>query len=210
MRHILGIGLLAALFVTRCVLSQRKPLLLDEYKISLFSKDRILSTVIWLKPPYCLYEEWMLQALDTSVAPRITSQIEVQVQITDNSNETYVVPHKFQVPQFSSLFGERSPTDLYVFQVGPDISNQNANQVIKILPGTAYTIRFILYNDGNKEIAYTNWSQPFKTRDLPPNPREMKASFEGRSGGMVVITVLLSIAMFLLLVGLAVTFGKPK
>ncbi|XP_069805226.1 uroplakin-2 [Dendropsophus ebraccatus] len=160
-------------------------------------------------PPYCLYEAWMLQALDTSLAPRTTSLIEAQAQIVGN-NETYVVPDKFNVPQCRSAYGEPSPTDPYVFQVGPNISNQNASQVIRIMPGTSYKIRFVLYNSVNTQIAYTNWSQPFQTRALPPNPREMPTTFEGRSGGMVVITVLLSISMFMLLIGLAVTFGTPK
>ncbi|XP_056399669.1 uroplakin-2-like [Hyla sarda] len=107
------------------------------------------------------------------------------------------------------MFGEHPPTELYFFQVGPDLVNQNGNQIIRIMPGTSYLIRFVLFN-ANTQITYTNWSQPFQTRDLPPNPNEISASFEGRSGGMVVITVLLSISMFLLLVGLAVAFGTPK
>ncbi|XP_073425990.1 uroplakin-2-like isoform X1 [Dendrobates tinctorius] len=208
MRPISWRSLLNVLFLMRCVISQQTALLLDKFEISLFSEDLILSSVIWLMPPYCLYEAWIHQALDVSVAPRSTSMIEVEVQILGN-NETYVVPDKFALPQCISMFGEPSPLDLYVFQVGPDISNQNADQVIRILPGTSYLIRFMLYN-ANKQIAYTNWSQPFMTRDLPPNPREMRFVFEGRSGGMVVITVLLSISMFMLMVGLVVTFATHK
>ncbi|XP_075183367.1 uncharacterized protein LOC142255805 [Anomaloglossus baeobatrachus] len=208
MRLISWRSLLNVLFLTRCIVSQQPALQLDKYEISLFSEDIILSSVIWLMPPYCLYEAWMLRALDVSVAPRSTSLIEVEVQILGN-NETFVVPDRFNVPQCKSMFGEPSPLDLYVFQVGPDLSNQNADQVIRVLPGTTYLIRFMLYNS-NKQIAYTNWSQPFMTRDLPPNPREMRFVFEGRSGGMVVITVLLSISMFMLLVSLAVTFTIQK
>ncbi|XP_071969467.1 uncharacterized protein [Engystomops pustulosus] len=136
-RHILWSSLLMFLFATRYVLSQPQALLLDKYQISLFSEDRILSSVIWLTPPYCMYEVWMLQALDKSVAPRSTSLIEVQVQITGN-NETYVVPDKFKIPQCRTVFGEPSPTDLYVFQVGPDISNEIGDTVIRILPGITY------------------------------------------------------------------------
>ncbi|XP_075135141.1 uroplakin-2-like [Leptodactylus fuscus] len=210
MRHILWRSLLNILFVVtaRCADSEPSPLLLDNYEISLFSKDRILSSVIWLKPPYCMYEAWMLQALDTSVAPRSTSLIEVQVQIM-GINETYVVPDRFNMPQCRTMFADPSPAEQYVFQVGPDISNLKGDQVIKILPGTTYMIRFVLYN-ADKQYAYTNWSQAFKTRDLPPNPREMLAYFQGRSGGMVVITVLLSISIFLLLIGIAVTYGIQK
>ncbi|CAI9610574.1 unnamed protein product [Staurois parvus] len=115
----------------------------------------------------------------------------------------------FSIPQCRTVFGEPPPKEPYVFQVGPNLSDKNNTEIIRILPGAAYKVRYILYNNATK-LAYTQWSQPFKTRDLPQSPREMYVSLQGRSGGMVVITVILSISMFMLLVGLAVTFATHK
>ncbi|XP_075046781.1 uroplakin-2-like [Mixophyes fleayi] len=208
MKQLLWISSIIFLFATRCI-CQSQPFLLEHYKIELFSENIILSTVIWLLPAYCLYEQWVYQALEQSVAVRKTSLIEIQIKIA-GYNETYVVPDKFSIPQCRSVFGEPPLTEDYVYQVGPDIQNLDASQVLKILPGTIYTIRYVLYNAAGSQIAYTNWSKPFKTRDLLLNPRDMSASLQGRSGGMVVITVILSISMFVLLVGLAVIFVTPK
>ncbi|XP_072283294.1 uroplakin-2-like [Pyxicephalus adspersus] len=185
-----------------------QPVVLKKFQIFLFSEDQILSTVIWLQPPFCLYEEWMMKTIDPSVATRNSSSIQVEVQIKEQ-NETFVVPEMFSVPQCKTLFGESPPTEAYVFQVGPNLNDQSNTKVTRILPGVVYIVRYVLYNNATK-LAQTNWSQPFKTRDLLQSPREMLASLQGRSGGMVVITVLLSISMFLLLVGIAVTFATHK
>ncbi|XP_077312240.1 uroplakin-2-like [Lithobates pipiens] len=150
----------------------------------------------------------MMQTIDPSVATRDTSIIQAEVQVPEH-NETYIVPNVFNIPQCRTVFGEPPPTETYVFQIGPNLIDGNNTQVIRIMPGIAYKVRYILYNNATK-LAYTQWSQVFKTRDLPQSPREMYASLQGRSGGMVVITVILSISMFMLLVGLAVTFATHK
>ncbi|XP_068098309.1 uncharacterized protein [Hyperolius riggenbachi] len=178
-----------------------------KYQIQLLSKDLILSSVIWLQPPGCLYEEWM-KATVAHTATRQNSSIQVQVQ-TAAWNTTYAVPNKLKVPQCVSPLGELPPSEYSVLQVGPDLIDLNDTQVRNILPGTAYTIRYVLY-ENITILASTNWSQPFTTRGLVKSPREMYDYLEGRSGGMVVITVLLSISMFMLLVGLAVTFAARQ
>ncbi|KAM3923351.1 LOW QUALITY PROTEIN: Golgi-associated olfactory signaling regulator [Leptodactylus fuscus] len=139
-----------------------------------------------------MYEAWMLQALDTSVAPRSTSLIEVQVQIM-GINETYVVPDRFNMPQCRTMFADPSPAEQYVFQVGPDISNLKGDQVIKILPGTTYMIRFVLYN-ADKQYAYTNWSQAFKTRGEGKTyfgGHKLLAMFLGMAGVLACLLILI-------------------
>ncbi|XP_063798965.1 Golgi-associated olfactory signaling regulator isoform X1 [Pseudophryne corroboree] len=162
MKLLLWISLMHILYATRCN-CQLQPLYLTDYKIDIFSENTVLSTVIWLKPAYCLYENWMLQALNPSVAVRKTSLIEIQIKVA-GYNDSYIVPDQFSVPQCMSVFGEPSLTADYVYQVGPNIQNLNGSQIRKILPGTTYTIRYVLYNADGIQVAYTNWSQPIKTR----------------------------------------------
>ncbi|KAM8927759.1 uncharacterized protein RCH25_008040 [Pelodytes ibericus] len=185
------------------------PILLPDYKISLYSENLKLSTLVWLRPAYCLYEEWMVNAVDTSLAARKTSTISVLVQINDDNN-TYVVPTIFKIPQCSPFFANPPGPGDYGYAAGPQVQTINDTRVQQILPGHAYRFRFVLKNAANEQMAYSNWSDPFRTLDLPPSPSEMKTTLQGRSGGMVVITVLLSIAMFILLVGLAIIFGTQQ
>ncbi|XP_075459321.1 uroplakin-2-like [Ascaphus truei] len=108
------------------------------------------------------------------------------------------------------MFKDHQTIEPFVYQVGPNIDTLNGSRVQGILPGRSYRIRYMLYNAAKIQIAYTNWSEPFQTRDMPQSSREMKSGLQGRSGGMVVITVLLSISMFLLLAGLGVSFSAGR
>ncbi|XP_018081854.1 uroplakin-2-like [Xenopus laevis] len=186
-----------------------QPVLLPNYKISLYSDSLRLSTVLWLRPAYCLFEEWQSDAVDLSVAIRKTSSIIVQVQI-QGDNSTYIVQGGYVIPQCRPIFNELQATEPFVYQVGPNIELTDGKGVQLVLPNHSYKVRYVLYNAANTQIAFTNWSQPFQTRDIPTAPQDMNARLQGRSGGMVVITVLLSISMFCLLVGLAVVLGVKQ
>ncbi|KAM4652867.1 uncharacterized protein O3C94_015072 [Discoglossus pictus] len=179
--------------------------LLSKYKISLYSERQKLCTVLWLRPAYCLYEEWMRETLDLTMADRKTSVIQIKVQPAIN-NGTYIVPQNFTIPPCDPIFQDYEGTGLFVYKVGPSIRTIDQSHVMGILPGNNYKIRYVLYNDKGAEMACTNWSEPFKTRDMVPSASDLISYLEGRSGGMIVITVLLSIAMFTLLVVLAVAF----
>ncbi|KAE8593840.1 hypothetical protein XENTR_v10019343 [Xenopus tropicalis] len=186
-----------------------QPVLLPNYKISLYNNSLRLSTALWLLPAYCLYEEWLFNTVDPSVAVKQKSSILVQVQIPGDNN-TYIVPGDYEVPQCRPIFNPLQATEPFVYQVGPNIELANGSSVQTVLPSRSYRIRYVLYNDANTQIAITNWSQPFQTHDIPPAPRDMNLWLQGRSGGMVVITVLLSISMFCLLVGLALVLGVKQ
>ncbi|XP_063292479.1 uroplakin-2-like isoform X1 [Pelobates fuscus] len=185
------------------------PMLLPNYEVSQYAGGLQLSTMFYLRPAYCLYEEWTNKVVNPSVAVRETSTITVQVQ-TDGDNSTYALPSGFIVPQCRPLFADLQSTGPDAYSAGPYINTLDKSRVQSILPGHAYKFRFVLLNAAKAEMAYTNWSLPFYTRDLPQSPSDMYVSLTGRSGGMVVITVLLSIAMFILLVGLALVFVTRK
>ncbi|KAG8434144.1 hypothetical protein GDO86_012496 [Hymenochirus boettgeri] len=180
---------------------------LPNYTISLYSESLKLSTMLLIRPAYCLYEQWQSKALDLSVADKKTSTI--QVQITDGNN-SFVVPQNFEVPQCRLQINEQQASDPVVYEIGPDIKLANVKSTQRIIPNQLYRVRFVLINKANNQIAITNWSEPFETNDLPPRSQDINAWLKGRSGGMVVITVLLSIGMFILLVGLAIVLGVKQ
>ncbi|OCT88038.1 uroplakin-2 [Xenopus laevis] len=88
------------------------------------------------------------------------------------------------------------------YQVGTEncteVSGPFCNQFLQ--PGTSYWVNFIILDETDTPRAYTGWSEPRTTRQV----RCLDAvdlGLSGHSGGMVIITVLLSVSVFLLLLG---------
>ncbi|XP_030053799.1 uroplakin-2 [Microcaecilia unicolor] len=194
------------LFIVSLVCFSCDNLQIVDFPVSLYSRDSRLSTLLWLRPAYCFYEKWLMDAVDPTQVDRSTAAIEVQVKLADD-NETYKLPQTYQVPSCSPIFQEPPSVLQFAYQMGPSIMWLNDSLVRNVLPGHSYRVRYVLYNQAKEQVVASNWSESFQTRDLPPSSRDMKPSLEGHSGGMVVITVLLSTSMFLLLIGLGLALG---
>ncbi|XP_078507092.1 uncharacterized protein LOC144767549 [Lissotriton helveticus] len=188
--------------------SQPDKALIVDYNVSLYNEKFQMSSLIWLKPPSCFYEAWVLKTTDPSRASRSTSSIVVQVDPTDSNSTLYRVQNKYEIPR-CSMFQEPSSAN-FVYQVGPYLESLAGDAIISVLAETSYRIRFCLYSGTGDLLAESNWSAPIQTRPLAPSVQDMPQFLKGRSGGMVVITVLLSISMCLLLVGLGFALGIKK
>ncbi|XP_041093645.1 uncharacterized protein LOC121305985 [Polyodon spathula] len=164
------------------------------------------STFLWLKPAFCLFEEWLGEAVDQTLANRETASIQVEVR-REGDNSTYKMPTRFSVPNCDPLIFEPQNVQVFAYQVGPDLNCFDDSCVVQVLPDSKYWVRYALYSDGRELVAATNWSEPLQTKGEPEDHRSLNKPF-GRSGGMVVITVILSVAMCLLLVALPVTLVK--
>ncbi|XP_075437600.1 uroplakin-2 [Ascaphus truei] len=108
-----------------------------------------------------------------------------------NSANVIIQAPSFQVPQC------RMKRDVVV--VGDSLSGnlQMMNlgyQVTNLMPNSNYTAYYVVIDTSN----VTSKSLNFTTENVLSAPPEVFA----RSGGMVVITVLLSLAMFILIIGL--------
>ncbi|XP_075773627.1 uncharacterized protein LOC142825598 [Pelodiscus sinensis] len=180
-----------------------------DYPVSLYSEASRLSTILRLRPAYCLYERWRQASVDPSQVPRASATIQVHVQPAGD-NATYKVPQGFPVPPCSPLFEEPPSPWVFAYDVGPGLACLNDTCTRDVLPGRSYRVRFALSSLAGSPVAVTNWSRPFETRGLPRSFRTLDPSPGGRSGGMVLITVLLSVSVLLLLVatGLLLVLGR--
>ncbi|XP_019406648.1 PREDICTED: uncharacterized protein LOC109320828 [Crocodylus porosus] len=176
-----------------------------DYPIALYSGVSCLSTALRLRPAFCLYEQWLQASVDPSEAPRASATIEVQVQPTGD-NATYKVPCKFPVPPCSPLHQEPMAPREFTYNMGPSLECLNDTCSLGVLPGRSYRVRYVLYNHAMAQVAITNWSQPFETRGLPQSFYDIDPSPGEHSGGMVVLTVLLSLSVVLLLTAMGLTF----
>ncbi|KAM8927701.1 uroplakin-2 [Pelodytes ibericus] len=119
------------------------------------------------------------------------SGMQATLNVLQTDNNTVSQALTFTVPQC------RMRRDLVVINNTVSGNTQTINvgyQVTNLLPSTSYTA---YYSIGSAQLVSTT----FKTNSGNSAP----ATIFARSGGMVVITVLLSIAMFLLVVLLIVT-----
>nr|XP_020648486.1 uncharacterized protein LOC110078538 isoform X2 [Pogona vitticeps] len=174
-------------------------LLVLDCPVSLYHEDSRLSTLLWLRPAYCLYEEWTRKAIDPSQATRWTATIEVEVKPA-GSNSTYKIGRRFPVPHCSPMMEDPFVLEEgLAYEMGPTLICFNESCTKAVLPGHGYSVRYVLYNQAQSLLAATNWSQPFQTRDLPLSFRSIDVEFKGASGGLVIIIVLLSITVFVLL-----------
>uniref|UniRef100_A0ACB8EVM5 Uncharacterized protein n=1 Tax=Sphaerodactylus townsendi TaxID=933632 RepID=A0ACB8EVM5_9SAUR len=182
-----------------------------DYPISLYYRDSRLSTVLWFRPAYCLYELWNSDALDSSQATRQTATIEMEVKLAGD-NDVYKSPKRFPIPICSPSVYQSLALGDHACEMGPTLACLNDTCTRAVLPGRNYRIRFLLYNQERTLLAATDWSRNFQTRDLPHDFRTMDVDFGGHSVGLVVLTMLISIAVFLLLgaTGLALIVRPPS
>nr|XP_056718283.1 uncharacterized protein LOC130488665 [Euleptes europaea] len=99
------------------------------------------------------------------------------------------------------------------FQVGAEFCRQTkgpfCNQALK--PSTFYRVNFFLLDDKSEIRGHTDWSPTIQTRSVK-NYDSADVAFGGRAGGMVVITILVSIGGFVLVIALiaAVVLSNKK
>ncbi|KAM9659916.1 LOW QUALITY PROTEIN: uroplakin-2 [Trichechus inunguis] len=119
------------------------------------------------------------------------------------ANDSKVVKSSFVVPPCR---GRRGLVTVVDSGAGFTVTRLRAYQVTNLVPGTKYYISYLV-----KKRTSTEYSKEIPMSTLP---RKMESIGLGmaRTGGMVVITVLLSIAMFLLVVGfiIALALGAQK
>lgn len=91
------------------------------------------------------------------------------------------------------------------YQVGAEFCHQTkspfCNQALK--PSTFYRVNFLFLDDTSVIRAHTDWSTAIQTRNVT-NYESADVMFEGRAGGMIVITILVSVGGAVLVVALIV------
>ncbi|XP_029813287.1 uroplakin-2 isoform X2 [Suricata suricatta] len=120
------------------------------------------------------------------------------------ANDSKVVKSSFVVPPCR---GRRELVSVADSGAGFTVTRLSAYQVTNLVPGTKY---YISYHVTKGASAESSREIPMST--LPRRKMESIGLGMARTGGMVVITVLLSVAMFLLVVGfiVALALGARK
>ncbi|KAL8176825.1 UNVERIFIED_CONTAM: hypothetical protein K2H54_039128 [Gekko kuhli] len=185
--------------------------MVKDYPISLYYRDSRLSSVLWFRPPYCLYELWATETLDSSQATRQTATIEIQVKLAGDKG-VYKATQRFPIPICSPTVAQSLALGDHAYEIGPALACLNDTCIRAVLPGRKYSVKFLLYNQEQAVLATTGWSRHFRTRDMPHDFRTMDTDFGSHSTEMVVITALTSTAVFLLLAaaGLALVVRPPR
>ncbi|EDL25596.1 uroplakin-2 precursor [Mus musculus] len=115
------------------------------------------------------------------------------------ANDSKVVKSDFVVPPCR---GRRELVSVVDSGSGYTVTRLSAYQVTNLTPGTKYYISYRVQKGTSTE---SSPETPMST--LPRKNMESIGLGMARTGGMVVITVLLSVAMFLLVVGLIVALA---
>ncbi|XP_036775877.1 uroplakin-2 isoform X2 [Manis pentadactyla] len=120
------------------------------------------------------------------------------------ANDSKVVKSSFVVPPCR---GRRELVSVVDSGAGFTVTRLSAYQVTNLVPGTKYYISYQVMKG-----TATESSREIPMSTLPRRAAESLALGMARTGGMVVITVLLSVAMFLLVLGLiiALALGARK
>ncbi|XP_043338353.1 uroplakin-2 isoform X2 [Cervus canadensis] len=120
------------------------------------------------------------------------------------ANDSKVVRSSFVVPPCR---GRRELVSVVDSGSGFTVTRLTAYQVTNLAPGTKYYVSYLVTKGASTE---TSREIPMST--LPRRKAESVGLAMARTGGMVVITVLLSVAMFLLVLGLiiALALGARK
>ncbi|XP_039197323.1 uroplakin-3b-like isoform X2 [Crotalus tigris] len=91
------------------------------------------------------------------------------------------------------------------YQVGTELCRQTkgpfCNQPLK--PSTFYRVNYFFLDEKSVIRAHTDWSTAIQTRNVT-NYESADIMFEGRAGGMIVITILVSVGGAVLLIALIV------
>ncbi|XP_030070857.1 uroplakin-2 [Microcaecilia unicolor] len=97
------------------------------------------------------------------------------------------------------------------YQVGTEVcantKGEYCNRVLQ--PASFYRVNFFILDENGSPKAYTDWSNPVQTLNVT-DVSAIQSGLQRRSGGMVVITVLLSVALFILVVCLPITLILEK
>ncbi|ELW63225.1 Uroplakin-2 [Tupaia chinensis] len=120
------------------------------------------------------------------------------------ANDSKVVKSSFEVPPCR---GRRELVSVVDSGAGFTVTRLSAYQVTNLAPGTKYYISYMV-----KKGSATESSREVPMSTLPRNSVESISLGMARTGGMVVITVLLSVAMFVLILGfiIALALGARK
>ncbi|NP_001182769.1 uroplakin-2 precursor [Oryctolagus cuniculus] len=120
------------------------------------------------------------------------------------ANDSQVVKSSFVVPPCR---GRRELVSVVDSGAGFVVTRLSAYQVTNLVPGTKYYVSYLVAKGTSAE---SSREVPMST--LPRKNVESIGLGMARTGGMVVITVLLSVAMFLLVVGFitALVLGARK
>ncbi|KAM5245815.1 uroplakin-2 [Ctenodactylus gundi] len=120
------------------------------------------------------------------------------------ANDSKVVTSAFEVPPCRA---RRELVNVVDSGAGFTVTRLRAYQVTNLAPGTKYYLSYRVQKGASTE---SSRETPMST--LPRTNMESIGLGMARTGGMVVITVLLSVAMFLLVVGLiiALALGAQK
>ncbi|XP_063464399.1 uroplakin-2 [Pan paniscus] len=120
------------------------------------------------------------------------------------ANDSKVVTSSFVVPPCR---GRRELVSVVDSGAGFTVTRLSAYQVTNLVPGTKFYISYLV-----KKGTATESSREIPMSTLPRRKVESIGLGMARTGGMVVITVLLSVAMFLLVLGfiIALALGSRK
>ncbi|XP_058926083.1 uroplakin-2 [Kogia breviceps] len=120
------------------------------------------------------------------------------------ANDSKVVKSSFVVPPCR---GRRELVSVVDSGSGFTVTRLSAYQMTNLVPGTKYYISYLVTKGASTE---SSREVPMST--LPRRKAESIGLGMARTGGMVVITVLLSVAMFLLVLGfiIALALGAQK
>ncbi|KAJ1165639.1 hypothetical protein NDU88_006058 [Pleurodeles waltl] len=163
----------------------------------------------------------ILVAVSTISVPGVTDTDAIKSLVNVSTAQVYYAGKFNTVPcrvardlvQLSNkgLSSSFTLTTVLGYQVGTeDCDNVQGAYCNKALqPSSSYRVNFFILDENNVIRAYTGWSDPIRTLNVTD---VLDLDLSGRSGGMVTITVLLSVALFTLVPALitSLVFGREK
>ncbi|XP_024060192.1 uroplakin-2 [Terrapene carolina triunguis] len=101
--------------------------------------------------------------------------------------------------------GNYKLTTVVGYQVGVEVCEKPKGPFCNraLQPSSIYRVNFFILDENAVIRAHTGWSDAIQTNNVT-SFTAYDGSFLGRAGGMIVITILLSVGMFVLVVGLIV------
>ncbi|XP_058145361.1 uroplakin-2 isoform X1 [Dasypus novemcinctus] len=167
------------------------------------------------EPPPGLPADFNISSLSGVLSPALAESLLVALPpchltggnatlIVRRANDSKVVKSSFVVPPCR---GSRALVSVVDSGAGFTVTRLSAYQVTNLVPGTKYYISYLV-----KKGTSTESSKEIPMSTLPRRKVESIGLGMARTGGMVVITVLLSVAMFLLVLGfiIALALGAQK
>ncbi|KAG9491265.1 uroplakin-3a [Eleutherodactylus coqui] len=163
-----------------------------------------LNTII-LEKPYCFYTSSSPVTVALYVARNSAESNKLEL-----TNTYYTTDRGRSAPYVAATFknpvcaGDPTTADIgeYVYRVG---DNENCFNLKfcngPLLNNTAYRFLYAFYDTSNVLLYQSSWSAPITTKQ-GKNPSSIDTWPGARSGGMIVLTSILSVLMFLLLAGL--------